>query len=70
MKDADNADEVRSDLVVACCSAGGQKAFAEKHKLSPAYVNDMIQGRRYISDDVAYILGWERKVRFIRIRPR
>jgi DNA-binding transcriptional regulator YdaS (Cro superfamily) len=40
------ADEVRENLRRACNAAGTQKAWAELHALSPAYVNDVLQGNR------------------------
>lgn len=47
-----------------CSDLGTQKAWAEKHGVSPAYVNDLLQGRREISDNVADMLGYERRVIF------
>jgi len=52
-------------LRVRCREAGSQKAWAKKHGLIPAYVNDVLQGRREISDNFATMLGFERRVIFL-----
>ena len=64
MEGFDAADLV-DILRVRCREAGSQKAWAKKHGLSPAYVNDVLQGRREISDNFATMLGFERRVIFL-----
>jgi hypothetical protein len=41
-----NIDDVLRILRGACASAGSQRAWAEKHGLSAAYVSDVLKGRR------------------------
>lgn len=65
MAEVGTADDVLSVLRDECTSLGSQKAWAKKQGVSPAYVNDILQGRREISDRVAEMLGFERHVIFI-----
>lgn len=44
--------------------AGTQKAFAIQHDLSPAFINDLLQGRREPSFAILNVLGLERVVTF------
>ena len=59
-----DAQDLIDILRVRCQERGSQKAWAEHHGLSPAYVNDILQGRREISDNFASLLGFERRVIF------
>lgn len=43
---------------------GTQKAFADKHKLSPAYISDTLSGRRDPSEAILDALGLERVVTY------
>ncbi len=61
-----HADDLLNILLSECAELGSQKAWAEKHGLSPAYVSDIIHGRREISDKVAQLLGYSRQVSFKR----
>jgi len=45
-------------LRTAAANAGGQKAWAIAHGVSPQYVNDIILGRRQLSETVAHALGY------------
>ena len=45
---------------------GSQKAFADEIDLSPAYINDIIKGRRDLSDNVIEKLGFERITVFVK----
>lgn len=56
--------EVCSRLTVACKNAGSQKAFAEKHNLSPAYVCDVMNARREPGKSILDALGIVRVVRY------
>jgi len=49
----------------ACDAAGGQRAWAEAHGLSPQYVCDVLKGRRDVSERMANELGFLREVRFV-----
>ena len=58
------ADHVRETLVAACQMAGSQTAWAGLHSLSPAYVSDVIHGRREPGASVLAALGIEKIVRY------
>lgn len=42
--------------------AGSQKAFADKHGLSQAYVNDVLRERRDLAGGILNALGLERYI--------
>jgi hypothetical protein len=46
----------------ACDAAGGQNKFARAHKFTPAYVHDVLHGRRAPADRILAALGLERVV--------
>ncbi|WP_262029231.1 transcriptional regulator [Microvirga sp. Mcv34] len=48
------AEDVRTRLKAACQDAGGQAAWGKAHRVSGAYVNDIIHGRR---DPGSLVLG-------------
>lgn len=50
-------DGVRRILAAECEEAGGQKAWADRHRISPAYVCDAIQGRRALGRKLLEALG-------------
>lgn len=56
--------EVRDRLRAAVEAAGGQRAFAEAHNLTPAYVNDVLHGRRALADRILAAIGVERKTTY------
>lgn len=56
--------EVHRRLVAACKKAGSQKAFAEKHGLSTAYVCDVLNSRREPGQSILDALGLVRVVRY------
>ena len=60
-----DANDLIEILRVRCQERGTQKAWAKDHGVSPAYVNDVLQGRREISDNFAALLGFERRVYFL-----
>lgn len=60
-----DADDMIEVLRVRCRMRGSQKGWAKDHGVSPAYVNDVLQGRREISDNFAALLGFERRVIFL-----
>lgn len=47
-------------LASACAKAGSQLAWADKHDLSPAYISDVLKGRRSPGRAIANALGLER----------
>lgn len=54
--------QVIERLRAACVAAGGQKAFAEQHKLTPSYVHDVLHGRRPPADRILAAIGVERVI--------
>lgn len=43
----------------SCNAAGGQKAWAVKHEISTAYVNDVLKQRRLPGEKITRALGLE-----------
>jgi len=56
--------EVCRRLGAACKAAGSQRAFAEKHGLSAAYVCDVLNARREPGESILNALGLVRVVRY------
>lgn len=52
--------QVIERLRAACKAAGGQKAFARLHDFTPAYVHDVLHGRRPPADRILAAIGLER----------
>ncbi|MDE2105552.1 MAG: hypothetical protein KGL39_50465, partial [Patescibacteria group bacterium] len=50
--------------------AGSQKAWARAHGLSQAYVSDVLQRKRGISDSVAEALGYRVVVTYQKLQKR
>lgn len=65
MAEVGTADDVVRALHDACAELGSQKAWAKRQGISPAYVNDLLQGRREPNDRIAAMLGFERHVIFV-----
>ena len=63
------AQEVRDALRRACNAAGTQKAWADMHDLSPAYVSDVIAGRRDPGQAILDALQLEAMVTYRKRRP-
>lgn len=55
-----NDDELRDLLRIACKERGGQTQFAERAGCSPYCVNDVLHGRKRMSEKIARKLGYER----------
>lgn len=51
------AADVRAMLQVACDRAGGIRAWARQHKLSAAYISDILLGRRGAGPSILKALG-------------
>jgi DNA-binding transcriptional regulator YdaS (Cro superfamily) len=49
-------------LQAAVSEVGGQRAFARTHGLSVAYINDVLRGKRALSDRVLATIGLRREV--------
>lgn len=45
-----------------CMDAGGQKAWADMHHVSPQYVCDALQGRRDVGALISEALGLQRVI--------
>jgi hypothetical protein len=54
--------QVIERLRAAVDATGGQKAFARAHNFTPAYVHDVLHGRRAPADRILEALGLERVV--------
>lgn len=54
-------------LRAAVDKAGTQTAFAKKHGISIAYVNDVLQGRRQPGDKILKALGLESQVTYRKV---
>lgn len=52
----------------ACSAAGSQKAWAERHGLSPSYVNDVLNDRTPPGDAILSALGLRKVVRYVERR--
>jgi len=55
-------------LKAECQKCGSQKAFAKQHGYSPAFINDVLNKRREVSENLARILGYQRIVSFRNIK--
>lgn len=55
-----NWNDVRTRLRKSVNASGGQKAWAEKHDISPQYVCDVLMGRRLPGDKITKALGLEK----------
>lgn len=53
------ADEMRVVLKGKIAAEGSQTAFAKKHDVSLTYLNDMMHGRRPLSDALLAATGYE-----------
>ncbi len=51
---------VTNRLQAECEKLGGQAGWAKAHGFSPAFVNDVLRGRRDITDRLAEALGFQR----------
>jgi hypothetical protein len=57
-------DQLREVLSEQCAAAGGQKAWAKLHGVSPQYVCDVLQGRRDAGEAICTALGLRRVVHY------
>lgn len=53
-----------AELSAAVASAGGQAQFAQKAKVSQAYVNDLLAGKRTPGKKILAVLGYEKTVMY------
>jgi hypothetical protein len=52
-------------LAKACEDAGSQRAWAEANGLSPAFVNDVLQGKRAVTARIAGALNYTKFTGFL-----
>ena len=57
-------DDARRLLREQCETAGGQRAWARRHKLSAAYVSDVLSERRDIGPAICEALGLEKVIKY------
>lgn len=62
-----NSTDIRKEFKKAVAKCGNQSRFASLHGLSRAYVSDIFNGRREISQTIAQILGYEMEIEYKRI---
>lgn len=67
-------EEIIEELTKQISVAGSQKAWAQRNGFSPAFINDILQGRREFTSRLAESLGYERRIIFVlrqsKSRPR
>lgn len=65
------AGDVRAMLQKACDQAGGIRAWARQHKLSAAYVSDILLARRGAGPSILSALGLVaiRETTYRKVRP-
>lgn len=61
-------DDVLNLLLAECEKAEGRKRWAEAHKLSPAYVSDVLNRRREPGKKILTALGVEKVVSYRKVR--
>lgn len=66
MTDLLDAEAVRSMLAAAIGAAGSQKAFAQQHGLSGAYLSEVVRGTRDPGPAVLGALGMEKVIGYRR----
>lgn len=59
-------EDVLAELDAACARAGGRAAWARAHELSPAYVSDVLRGRREPGPGILRALRLKRVVSYRR----
>lgn len=56
--------DIMERLRAAITAAGSQRSFADQHKISLQYVNDVLRGRREPGQKILDALGIERVVNY------
>lgn len=64
-RNAATAADLIAILRSACAGPGGQQGWARQHGFSPQYVNDVLHGRRDVSEAMANALGFLKETRFV-----
>lgn len=60
--------QILHELDQACKAIGSRSAWAEENGLSPAYVSDVLNGRRDPSRAILTALGYERVMMYRKLR--
>lgn len=55
-------EQVYQHLLEAIKRAGGQRPFAQQIKVTPSYINDVVNKRRLMSDRILAVIGIERVI--------
>ena len=63
------SDDVKKVLKKACEKAGGQRAWARQHDVSPAYVCETLAERREIGEKILKVLGYKSTVFYQKVKP-
>lgn len=61
---AGNIQDVRSALTAACAKAGGQRTYAREHRLSSAYISQVITGKIKPGPKILRLLGLQRRITY------
>ena len=61
--------QLNKRLRLACEELGSQYQWATKFKLSPAYVSDVVRGRRQPGQAILKALGLERVITYREVAP-
>ena len=65
-----NDGEVVERLSKACKTAGSQREWAKTNNLSPAYVNDVLKGKRGPGQSILDALGLTKVVQYAPAPPK
>ena len=60
--------DIVRELAQECAAAGSQAAWARKRGISATHVNEVLNGRRDLTDSIANALGYSRVTRYVRVR--
>lgn len=55
-------DQVYQHLLAVIERVGGQRAFAQQIRVTPSYINDVVNKRRLMSDRILAAIGVERVI--------
>jgi hypothetical protein len=62
-----NLDTILYFLQLGIENAGSQKEYANSLGISPAYLNDVIQGRREPGEKILRAIGLEKRVSYVKV---
>lgn len=61
------AEKVRENLAYACGRAGSAVNWAREHKISPAYISDVLNGRKEPGEKILGALGLVRIIDYRKV---